>query len=405
MTVTGQRVAVPTDSPQEIGRKVHEWLCSTLPPWWPHGPRASVETSWHGVFHRAGLATPGWLPEHGGLGLDNAGVEAVNQALLEFDAPVPYNLVTAHMIGAVLELIGTQEQRDRFLRPLAERREVWCQLFSEPGAGSDLASLGCRAERLGGLWVVSGQKVWSSFAGEARRGLLLARTDVHAAKHAGITAFAIDMTLPGITVVPIRQLTGDSQFCEVFFDDVHVPDCDRIGLANAGWAVAGATLIAERNLLGGKGVSPVARVGGVDIGWLIDRLTAGSQELRDAVLRTVVRDRVLSLLGARLNSDARQVPLVKLAQGEHNRAMQELAIALAGPRALAVETGDHESATVAWGFLRSRANTLAGGTSEVMRNVIGERLLGLPRETDPFHRAPWIDVPRSRSRRLIDGAP
>jgi alkylation response protein AidB-like acyl-CoA dehydrogenase len=398
MAVVEERVAerllVPSDAIDVVRRKVSDWLDATLPRSWPDGNRATVERWWRDLYHRAGLATPTWPVELGGLGLSDEAASVVNEVLVERHAPVPYNLVTVQMIGAVLMTLGTPEQRRRYLPPLASREEVWCQLFSEPGAGSDLASLACRAARDGDSWVVSGQKLWSSFASEAARGLLLARTDPSLPKRKGITAFAVDMRTPGIDVRPLRQMTGDAHFCEVFFDNVVVPDDDRIGEPNRGWDVAGAMLAAERGMLGGPGTSPVARIGGIDIDDLLELLPGLNPGLRDRLLRCLVDDRVVGMLGVRLHARPELSSLVKLAQAEHNQRLQSLAAAVLGPSTVAHERHDSHAARVSWGVLRSRANTVAGGTSEVMRTVLGERVLGLPKEPDPYRGRPWSRIPR-----------
>ncbi len=343
---------------------------------------------------------PGWRRRVGrsssaGSGSPRECVRAVNAELLARQAPIPYNLVTVHMVGEVLMTLGTAEQQQRLLPPLASRQAVWCQLFSEVGAGSDLASLACRAVRADDSWVVNGQKVWSSFAADASRGLLLARTDPSLPKQQGITAFALDMTTPGVLVRPLRQLTGDSQFCEVFLDDVVVPDGDRIGERNGGWAAAGIMLAAERNMLGGPGASPVARIGGIDVARLLELLPSAQPGVRDELLRFLVDERVISLLGRLVQHRPSHAALVKLAQAEHNQRLQALATNVVGPSAIAHEPHDDVAAGVAWGFLRSWANTIGGGTSEVMRNVIAERLLGLPREPDPYQGKAWNEIPRS----------
>jgi alkylation response protein AidB-like acyl-CoA dehydrogenase len=392
--IDAETTIAASDSIDEVRAKVKAWLDATLPSWWPDGPRQEIEDEWKIAYHRAGLATPDWPVEHGGLGLSREAARAINIEVVARQAPVPLNLVTVQMIGAVLRRWGTDEQRARLLRPLARRDEVWCQLFSEPGAGSDLASLATRAERDGDNWVVTGQKVWCSFAAEAARGLLLARTDIASPKQGGISSFALDMHSSGVTVRPLRQMTGDATFCEVFLDAVVVPDDDRIGAPNGGWRVAGTMLSAERNMLGGAGASAVARVGGVDMGTVVSWIADATPGLRDAVLQALVDERVTGLLASRLEHNPSYSPLVKLRQGLHNQRLQSLATLAIGPRSIA-HHDDPEAAEVAWGFLRSRANTIGGGTSEVMRTLIGERLLGLPREPDPFYGKPWSEVPRS----------
>ena len=395
VTAATDPVVSPVDSPDVARQKVSAWLDVMLARLRSDGSKDELELAWRDALYRAGLATPGWAVELGGLGLSEECVRAVNAELLARQAPIPYNLVTVHMVGEVLMTLGTAEQQQRLLPPLASRQAVWCQLFSEVGAGSDLASLACRAVRADDSWVVNGQKVWSSFAADASRGLLLARTDPSLPKQQGITAFALDMTTPGVLVRPLRQLTGDSQFCEVFLDDVVVPDGDRIGERNGGWAAAGIMLAAERNMLGGPGASPVARIGGIDVARLLELLPSAQPGVRDELLRFLVDERVISLLGRLVQHRPSHAALVKLAQAEHNQRLQALATNVVGPSAIAHEPHDDVAAGVAWGFLRSRANTIGGGTSEVMRNVIAERLLGLPREPDPYQGKAWNEIPRS----------
>lgn len=393
-TLAVQHGVTDSDSLEEVRRKVSAWLTATVPLSGPDIKSAAVQ-DWWGVYHRSGLATPTWPVEFGGLGLSNEAARVVSTEVVSRQAPVPYNLVTVMMIGAVLMTWGTAEQRARFLKPMATRSEVWCQMFSEPGAGSDLASLSTKAERDGDHWVVNGQKVWCSYAAEAGRGLALVRTDPSLPKHRGITALAIDMCSPGVTVRPLRQITGDSTFCEVFLDDVIVPDSDRVGEVNGGWTVAGTMLSAERSTLGGGGVSALARVGGVDLDTILEWLPGSSSDVRDEVIRAVIVDRVVQLLGARVQSEPQYEPVVKLMQGQHNQNLQELALKVYGPSSIAHLSDDVEARLIAWGFLRSRANTIAGGTSEVMRSLIGERILGLPRDPNPFNGKPWSEIPRS----------
>jgi alkylation response protein AidB-like acyl-CoA dehydrogenase len=222
-------------------------------------------------------------------------------------------------------------------------------------------------------------------------GLLLARTDPAAPKREGITAFVVPMDAPGVTIVPLKQMTGDADFSEVFLDDVEVDDTSRVGAAGAGWAVARAALTAEREALGGEGASPVARVGGVDIDDLRKLVSDGPA--RDRYIQAWIRERVTVWMAERLAKDERGGPLLKVAQAVNNQTLQNLAADLVGIESVAPD-GPGFAATVGWGFLRCRANTIGGGTSEVLRNTIGERLLGLPREPDPFRGRPWQEVPR-----------
>jgi alkylation response protein AidB-like acyl-CoA dehydrogenase len=383
-----------TDAAAEARAAVRSWLAATLPATWPScGPGPWVD-EWRRAFYRDGWAVPTWPSRLGGLGLGEAASRAINEEMAAAGAPVPYNLVTVRMIGSTLMEHASPAQQARLLPDLARGRAVWCQLFSEPGSGSDLASLSCRALRDGSSWIVQGQKVWSSFASIASWGLLLVRTDPALPKREGITAFVIPMSTPGITVRPLRQITGDEDFCEVFFDDAVVDDDNRIGEVNAGWRVARSALASERGTLGGEGASPVARVGGVDLDQLLEADLVVTDLARDQVVRAWVHERTVALLSQRLGGDEAAAPLVKVAQALNNQALQNLAANLVGLAAVAND-GTGLAATVGWGFLRSRANTLGGGTSEVLRSMIGEQLLGLPREPDPYAGAPWRDIPRS----------
>jgi alkylation response protein AidB-like acyl-CoA dehydrogenase len=383
-----------TESVSETRAAVKEWLATSLPPGWPACGQGRWIEDWRRAFYAAGWAAPTWPSHLGGLGLSEAEGRVVNEELAAVGALVPYNLVTVRMIGATLMEHASPEQLRRLLPDLARGRAVWCQLFSEPGSGSDLASLSCRAVRDGSAWVVQGQKLWTSFAAVASWGLLLARTDPALPKRGGITAFAVPMVSPGLTVRPLRQMTGDADFCEVFLDDVTIDDNNRIGEVNDGWRVARSALSSERGSLGGEGTSPVARVGGIDIEQLLAATVIRDRVHRDQVVQAWIRDTVVALLSKRLGADESAAPVVKIAQAVNNQALQNLATNLIGPSVVAND-GTGLPATVGWGFLRCRANTIGGGTSEILRTIIGEQILGLPREPDPYARAPWRDIPRS----------
>jgi 3-oxochol-4-en-24-oyl-CoA dehydrogenase len=392
--VIGQHRSPGPQTAEEARASIRAWLRESLPADWPRCGAGPWVAEWRRQFFACGWGVPTWPTSLGGLGLDAAASRVINAELAAVDAPVPYNLVTVRMIGATLMEHASPGQQERLLPDLARGRATWCQLFSEPGSGSDLASLSCRARRDGPGWVVRGQKVWSSFASVAARGLLLARTSPDLPKHRGITAFAVSMTSPGVTVRPLRQMTGDEDFSEVFLDDVVVDDADRIGEVDGGWRVARSALTAERGVLGGEGASPVARVGGVDIDQLVHAGVATAPVERHELAAAWARDRVVSWLSQRFAANDAAAPLVKVAQALNNQALQNLAVNLIGPAAVATDD-DGLAATVAWGFLRARANTIGGGTSEVLRTIVGEQMLGLPKEPDPYAGAPWRDIPRS----------
>jgi alkylation response protein AidB-like acyl-CoA dehydrogenase len=303
---------------------------------------------------------------------------------------------------------GTQEQRKRLLRPLWTGEEVWCQLFSEPGAGSDLAALGTRAVRDGDDWVVNGQKVWTSMAHEARWGLLLARTDPEVPKHQGITYFLLDMTLPGVQVRPLRQLTGEAEFNEVFLEDVRVPDRDRLGEVGDGWRVARVTLMNERVAIGG-GAQP--REGGM-IG-VLARTWRQRPELRTPgtraeLLRLWVAAEAARIAGERLRQQLAagqpgpEGSANKLAFARLNQEISALEVELLGEEGLRYDDWtmrrpgalDLTGRIAGYRYLRTRGNSIEGGTSEILRNIIAERVLGLPPEPRVDTGLAWKDLPK-----------
>jgi 3-oxochol-4-en-24-oyl-CoA dehydrogenase len=323
------------------------------------------------------------------------------------------NVIGLGMAAPTIHAHGTDEQKRRFLRPLFTGEEIWCQLFSEPGAGSDLAALASRAVAVPGGWRVTGQKVWTTLAHVARWGLLLARTDPEQPKHRGITYFLLDMTTPGVDVRPLRQLTGEAEFNEVYLDDVFVPDDAVLGTVGGGWPVALTTLMNERVSLGGRSVQ---RGSGPSAG-LVEtyreaRLAGrvGDAEL-DRVMRLWIRAEAARLTNQRAAEQLRRgMPgpegsIAKLQMAEGNKAIYDLCVEMRGaaalpyrgytevrPDAAAVHGG---SGDVSYDYLRSLANSIEGGTSEVLRNILGERVLGLPPEPRGDKDTPWSQLRRS----------
>jgi 3-oxochol-4-en-24-oyl-CoA dehydrogenase len=282
-----------------------------------------------------------------------------------------------------LMVYGTEEQRQRWIRPTLRGEIKWCQLFSEPGAGSDLASLTTRADRVEGGWIVNGQKVWTSMAKEADWGILLARTNPDAAKHDGISFFMLDMATPGIDVWPLRELTGLSMFNEVFFDDVFVPDDCLVGVEHDGWRATRTSLANERVFMGSNTTVGAGVKGVLD---LLDPSGRGDDELTLAEIGgLVVTDHALRVLGFRLtlksligaDPGGSEASVRKLLGVDHDQRVQEVGLSLLGPEGV-IEDG--EAAGWQYQFLFNRALAIAGGTSEVQRNIVGERLLGLPRD-------------------------
>ncbi len=376
--------------------------------------RADYE-AWYPVFGWSGLVVPTWPVEYGGLDVKPRVARAIETVLR------PYNLGRLNPLGLnlcapALFAHGTEEQRLRYLPPLVRNEEVWCQLFSEPGAGSDLASLACRAERDGDDWILTGQKVWTTWAHIADFGVCLARTDADVTKRKGITYFLIDLHQPGVEVRPLIHITGELDFNEVFLDGARVPDADRVGAEGEGWKVANATLSGERQMVSGSGSGGVDRIGGAGADKLIDLAKRVSAEGRDGGWDDpVTRQRIMGVYSeeqirawtnqrVRAGLKAGRSPgpessIGKVHQGALNQRMQTIATDLLGAGALA---WDHRADDYAGdlpyevkGMLRSRANTIEGGTTEVNKNIVAERVLGLPREPDPYHEAPWRDVPRS----------
>jgi alkylation response protein AidB-like acyl-CoA dehydrogenase len=367
------------------------------------------------------LAVATWPVAYGGLDLAPTVARAVEAELS------PLNLGRLNPLGLnlaapALFAHGTEEQRLRFLPPMVRNEEVWCQLFSEPGAGSDLASLATRAERDGDDWLVTGQKVWSTWAHLSDFGVLLARTDPSLPKRQGITYFLVDLRQPGVEVRPLRHITGEIDFNETFLESVRVPDFNRVGAVGDGWKVANATLSGERQMVSGSGSGGVDRIGGSGAESLIalaranDAMGRGNgwsdPLVRQAIMKVLSEEKIRGWTNQRIRAGLKagrapgpESSIGKVHQGSLNQRVQVLATDLLGSGALAWEAtspsfGDAEHYAVALprevkGMLRSRANTIEGGTSEVNKNIVGERVLGLPREVDPWNRAPWRAVPRS----------
>jgi alkylation response protein AidB-like acyl-CoA dehydrogenase len=338
-------------------------------------------------------AVPRWPEEAGGLGVTPREAEVVAEELSRFDAPDLYPfMVGLSLVGPTVIEHGTPEQQARWLPAIRSGDEVWCQLFSEPGAGSDLAALSCRAAPDGDGWRVSGQKVWSSRAHYSRWGLLLARTDPDLPKHAGISCFAVDLTRPGVEVRPLVQVNGDTHFNEVFLDDVVVPDADRIGPLGSGWRVAMTTLAHERTAIGQTGAM-------LEVDQLLDLVRrsgrAGDPLVRQKVARLVTRLRLARLNAARSSSQpAAMGSGAKLWMSDTMKGAAELAVHLYGPAAVAGAGGDPEVERWRTLFLTGPSLSIRGGTDEVMRNILGERVLGLPPEPRVDKDVPFRSLPR-----------
>jgi alkylation response protein AidB-like acyl-CoA dehydrogenase len=361
----------------------------------------------------AGLAWVHYPVGLGGRGLSRDLQSAVDAEFAAAGAPTnrpERNGIGLGMAAPTILAFGAPEQQQRWLRPLWTGEEIWCQLFSEPGAGSDLAGLATRAVRAeaAGSWTVTGQKVWTSSAHLARRALLVARTDPDVPKHQGLTYFACDMTAPGVEVRPLRQITGEAEFNEVFLTEVTIPDADRIGAVGAGWKVATGTLMNERVAIGG-GAAP--REGG-----MINSAARAWREhpelrtpgLHDQLLRLWAEAEVARLAGARLRQQLAagqpgpEGSAAKLVFARLNQEISGFEAELLGGEALRYddwsmkrpEGANFYGRDVGYRYLRARGNSIEGGTSEILRNIIAERVLGLPAEPRADTGVPWKDLPR-----------
>jgi alkylation response protein AidB-like acyl-CoA dehydrogenase len=352
----------------------------------------------------AGFVAPHW-PRPWGLGADPIHQLVIDEELRAANVGRPVNPIGIGWAGPTILHAGTDAQKERYLFPLLSGEDFWCQLFSEPGAGSDLANLGTRAERDGDVYVVNGQKIWTSYGHVAKFGILIARTDPNVPKHQGVSYFVCPMDLPGIEIRPIVDMTGIHTFNEVFFDDVRIPAANLIGEENRGWALAKVTLANERvslstgGALWGMGQSAsdlfdlVKEQGGVADAPLRQRLAAlyiEAEILRLIRLRTVTA----AVQGRPPGPEA---SIRKALADEHGQNIMLLAKDLAGTVGMLSDPGPLGVADPSWnyGFLFSPALTVGGGTSEVQRNIVAERVLGLPHDLDVEFGKTWAEARRA----------
>nr|WP_202506542.1 acyl-CoA dehydrogenase family protein [Amycolatopsis rubida] len=317
-------------------------------------------------------------------------------------------LIGLGMAAPTILAFGTEEQKKRYLRPLWTGEEVWCQLFSEPGAGSDLAALATRAVRDGDDWVVTGQKVWTSSAHLAQWAILVTRTDPDVPKHQGMTYFLCDMTAPGVEVRPLRQITGEAEFNEVFLTEVRIPDAQRIGAVGEGWKVAQTTLMNERVAIGGTAMPREGGMIGLVAKTWRERPELRTPELRDRLVQHWAEAESLRLAGERQRQQlAAGAPgpegsAMKVAFAELNQQLSGLELELLGEEGLRYEDWtmrrpeqvDFFGRDAGYRYLRAKGNSIEGGTSEVLRNIISERVLGLPSEPRVDKDVAWKDLPR-----------
>jgi alkylation response protein AidB-like acyl-CoA dehydrogenase len=373
-------------------------------------PETTKPQEFWGAQFDAGLAWVHFPVGRGGLGASPKLQERIDMLLREAHAPVNFaiNPIGVGMAGPTVQTHGSDELQERTLRKNFTCEEVWCQLFSEPGAGSDLAGLSTSAVRDGDEWIVNGQKVWTTLAHMSSWGLLVARTDTEAPKHKGLTYFVIDMHAPGVEVRPLRQITGDAEFNEIFMTDVRIPDSWRLGEVGNGWAVSMTTLMNERTSIGGA----VSQRGSGYIGeavkmWKEKGHTNPAK--REKLMRLWCDAEVARLTNIRAQlartggNPGPEGSVGKLAFAENNKKILEFVQELRGPEGMLVsdytmrrpESALEGGSDLTKQFLRSRANSIEGGTSEIMRNILGERVLGLPGEPRVDKDLPWSKVPRS----------
>ncbi len=374
-----------------------------------HPPSQTPEKEFWGAQYDRGLAWA-WHPEgFGGLGLERRHQSRIDQRLTDAGASTENryrNLLGIAMGAGVLDAHASDDQKNRWLRPMFTTEEIWCQLFSEPGAGSDVAGLSTRAVRDGDEWVVNGQKVWTTLAHLAKWGMVVTRTDPDAPKHQGLTYFIVDMTAPGVDVRPLYQITGEAEFNEVFFNDVRIPDENRIDAVGSGWRVTLTTLMNERVAIGGGNIP---RENGY-IGQAVESWKeTGSDDpvLRDRLLHLWAEAEAARLTSIRANElSSAGIPgpegsTGKLAWANLNKEITEFTSDLLGLDGTLYPDGyelvrpdgfrQHGPQKA---FLRTRANSIEGGTSEIMLNILGERVLGLPGEPRVDKDLPWVEVPR-----------
>jgi len=379
-----------SDTPEEHAFRSHvrDWLAAHMPRPEERQDRVRMKR-WQADLLAAGFVGGSWPREYGGGSLGDIEQAVLNEELARADAPPVPGGMGLLWVGPAIIRFGTKQQKDRFLKPILAGEHTWCTGYSEPNAGSDLASLRTRALRDGDDYVVSGQKIWTTVAHLSNYCFLLCRTSSEGPKHAGLSVLLVDMKLPGIEVRPLRQITGDAEFNEVFFNDVHVPVSARLGAEGQGWEIVRSALVDERT-----GMAASIRVD-KDLDRVI-ALARQNQRTQDPCVRQRIADlaiacHALKWSGARMNSDllhGRLNPGIasssKLFTSALLQQLSECAMDLLGPRGLLYEQptempqsfGD---TSFGYKYLYNRCLTIAGGTSEVQRNIIAQRVLGLPR--------------------------
>jgi alkylation response protein AidB-like acyl-CoA dehydrogenase len=391
-----------TDSQATLVAKLTDELLAEFP------PATTPAKTFLGAQFDKGLAWVQFDEGFGGLGISPKYQSQIDTKLRAANAPHP---VAANPIGhgmgaPTVYTWGSEDQKKRYLRPLFTGEEIWCQLFSEPGAGSDVAGLASKAVRDGEEWIINGQKVWTTLAHLARWGMIVARTDPEQEKHKGLSYFVVDMHAPGVEVRPLRQMTGDAEFNEVYFTDVRIPDAERLGEVGDGWRVSLTTLMNERVSIGGA-ITP--RGGGaISLAVKLFRERDRTRAEKDRLMQLWTAAETARLTNLRASASRKmgtpgpEGSVGKLASAELNKAIYAFCVDLQGPSGMLYDEytmrrpeNAMDLSTPQRAFLRSRANSIEGGTSEVMRNILGERVLGLPGDVRVDKGRSWLEVPRN----------
>jgi alkylation response protein AidB-like acyl-CoA dehydrogenase len=376
--------------------ELRSWLDERVPNIWPSGrlvgrPPEDRHRQWSKALYDGGWVGLTWPTEYGGRGLPPTYQAIYLEELARANAPEHLAVIGLNMAGPTILAWGSDEQKKRFLPPLLAAEEVWCQGFSEPESGSDLAAARTRAVADGGSWVVNGQKVWSSYAHIADWCILVVRTDPNAAKHAGLSFLLVDMHLPGVEVRPLRQITGDAEFNEIFFTDVRVPIDSMLGKPGGGWQVAMTTLLHERGTLGFALTAALERLVAQLVELVREQAPDGARPADDPLVRDAVAKEWVELQALRFTNYRTLTTLIqhgvpgaegsiaKLVWSEAAQRIDKLALSVQGMSSQL--SGDDAVWQGFWQYqqLRSRGNTIEAGTSEILRSIVAERVVGLPR--------------------------
>ena len=379
----------PSDDPRRV--QVRDWLAANPTP-------SPVDLA------RAGYTVPHW-PRPWGLDADPIHQIIIDDELRRERVSRPYNPIGIGWAGPTLLAAGTEEQKDRYLMPLVEGTDIWCQLFSEPGAGSDLAGLGTRAVRDGDEWIVNGQKIWTSLGHHARYGILIARTDPDAPKHRGISYFVCPMDTPGIEIRPIIEMTGGHTFNEVFLTDVRIPADHLVGEVGDGWRLAKVTLSNERVSLSSGGALWGQGPSADDLLDVVrDRGGVADPVMRERLVDLYIESQILRLIRLRTVTAAikgtepgPEASIRKVLADEHGQHIMSAAKDLAGAGGMLTDVGPLGAPADFWhhGYLFAPALTIGGGTGDVQRNIVAERVLGLPHDIDVEEGRTWAEARRA----------